>query len=182
MKQEVCRTEAWRKPAMKQPLDPLTAAEIIQISSLLKAQAANQGLHFKYINIIEPPKHELRSFILAERNGDSSHPRPARRASVLYYHRGTSDLFLAMVNVDLNHVESVQQLESRLHAQADVDEILAMRKLCLQHPRVLEAIKRFKIPDHMKVACDTWPYGRDSEDNHPRYVQVRALLKTNPSH
>ena len=178
MKQEVFQTEVWRKPvdAAKHPLDPLTAAEIVQISSLLKARAGNQSLHFKYINIHEPPKHEVRSFVLAERNGTSNPTPPPRRASVLYYHRGTSDLFLAMVNVDLSEIESVQQLESHFHAQADIDEIIAMRDLCLQHPRVLEAIEHFKIPNGMKVVCDPWPYGRDSADNHPRYLQARSLI------
>jgi primary-amine oxidase len=163
--------------AQKHPLDPLTSEEIIQVSALLKTQGAGKehGLHFKAIGIIEPPKSKLRAFLSAERNG----PKPnhlLRRASALFYHRGTSDLFLAEIDLCLNVIDKIDKLASRIHAQADIDEAILMRDLCLQHPTVLEAIKKFKIPEDLTVVCDTWPYGRDHGEEFPRSVQVKFFL------
>jgi hypothetical protein len=39
-------------------------------------------------------------------------------------------------------------------------------------------LRKFKLPEDMDVVCDGWPYGRDSEDDLPRYVQVRVLYST----
>jgi primary-amine oxidase len=102
--------------------------------------------------------------------------RPPRIASALYYHRGTSDLFLSRVDLDKGSVEAVQRLDPQFHGQADMDEAIRLRDICLKHPKVLEKVKRFKLPDQLALVCDTWPYGRDSEDQHPRYVQVSETL------
>jgi hypothetical protein len=59
-----------------------------------------------------------------------------------------------------------------LHGQNDIDEVVELRDKCLSDPKVLEQLKKFKISEHLEVVCDTWPYGRDSEDNLPRYIQV----------
>lgn len=158
-------------PPSKHPLDPLAPSEVSQISSLLKKLSPDHSLHFKIINIDEPPKAQLRAYLKAERSGSPLPPLP-RRASALYYHRGTSHLFKATVNVDKSTVELVEQLDSHFHGQADGNEILEMRDACLSNPKVLERIEAYKLPPHLKVVCDTWPYGRDSEDQHPRYVQV----------
>jgi len=153
------------------PLDPLTADEIAQVAILVRSRGAGESLHFKAISIIEPPKHALRAFLSAERKGQSP-TLPARCASALYYHRGTANRFLAKGNRKLNSVENVKQLDSHFHGQNDFDEAIKMRDTCLEHPKVLEAIKKFKLPEGLTVVCDTWPYGRDSQDNHPRLVQV----------
>lgn len=158
----------------KHPLDPLTAAEIGQVSTLLKTQGPGKeyGIHFKAIGIIEPPKSKLRAFLSAERDGLKPTPLP-RRASSLFYHRGTSDLFLAEVDLSINKIDTIKQLESRIHAQADIDEAVMMRDLCLQDAKVLEAIEKFNIPGDLTVVCDTWPYGRDHGEEFPRSVQAR---------
>lgn len=155
----------------KHPLDPLTADEILQVSSLLKARTPEKTLHFKIIAIIEPPKAQLREFLIAERNGRVQ-PKPPRKASSLYYHLGTADLFLAEVNLESNSVQSIKKLAPELHGQADIDEAMALRDACLKHPKVLETIMKFQLPEHLEVNCDPWPYGRDSEKKLPRYVQV----------
>ena len=157
----------------KHPLDPLTADEILKVSALLKAHSPKQSLHFKIITIIEPPKTQLRPFLKAERNG-AIKENLTRKASSLYYHRGTADLFLAEVNLDSNSVESVKKLDPQFHGQNDIDESNGLRIACLRHPKVLEEIKKFKLPEHLEVVCDPWPYGRDSEKHLPRYVQVSS--------
>jgi primary-amine oxidase len=166
-------------PAPKHPLDPLTSEEIIRVSTLLKTQGPGKdhGIHFKAIGIIEPPKSKLREFLSSERKGIRPSPLP-RRASALFYHRGTSDLFLAEVDLRVYRIDKIQQLESRIHAQADIDEAIMMRDICLSHPTVLEAINKFKIPKDLTVVCDTWPYGRDHGEVFPRSVQV-SIYSTN---
>jgi primary-amine oxidase len=161
--------------ASKHPLDPLTADEIIQVSSLLKAKSPDKSLHFKIITILEPLKAQLRPFLIAERNGGTQ-SRPARKASSLFYHLATADLFLAVVNLDTNSMESIKKLAPELHGQNDIDESMALRDACLSHPKVLVEIKKFKLPEHLEVVCDPWPYGRDSEKNLPRYVQVQYWI------
>ena len=164
-------------PEQKHPLDPLTSDEIVQVSALLKTKGLGkeQGLHFKAISIIEPPKWKLRDFLIGERKGLNPVPLP-RRASSLFYHRGTSYLFFAEIHLGLNRIDKIEQFPSRIHAQADIDEAISMRDLCLQHPKVLEAIKKFKIPEDLTVVRDTWPYGRDHGEEFPRSVQVRSSL------
>jgi primary-amine oxidase len=164
--------------ASKHPLDPLTADEILQVSSLLKSKTPEKSLHFKIITIIEPPKAQLRPFLIAERNG-SVQSKLSRKASSLYYHLGTADLFFAVVNLDTNSVGKINKLAPKLHGQNDIDESMGLRDACLKHPKVLEAIKKFKLPEHLEVACDPWPYGRDSEKNLPRYVQVGSKQSLN---
>jgi primary-amine oxidase len=164
--------------ASKHPLDPLTADEILEVSSLLKAKSPDKNLHFKIITIIEPPKAQLRPFLIAERNG-SPQSKPPRKASSLYYHLGTANLFLAEVNLDSGSVETIKKLAPELHGQNDIDESMALRDACLSHSKVLAEIKKFKLPEHLEVACDPWPYGRDSEKNLPRYVQVSSEQSPN---
>jgi primary-amine oxidase len=85
-------------------------------------------------------------------------------------------MFLATINIFENFVKEIKQIESHFHGQADVDEILDMRDACLKQPEVIEAIEKYQLPDHLKVVCDSWPYGRDSDDHHPRYVQVCNII------
>ncbi|KAI9729382.1 MAG: hypothetical protein M1834_006906 [Cirrosporium novae-zelandiae] len=162
------------------PLDPLTASEVIQISTLLKNKESQHSLHFKFINIIEPPKKQLVPYLTAERSGSSHRPLLERRANALYYHRGTADLFLAQINLSTKRIEHIELLDKRYHAQGDIDELVVIRDLCLKHPKVLEEIKRFKLPEGTEVVCDTWSYGRDNGDMGHRLIQC-YLYTRNPS-
>lgn len=160
---------------MVHPLDPISPAEIKQIAGLVKAHHTGKSLHFKHTALIEPPKTQLRKFLIAERNG-SQPSSLARRGTALYYERGTANLYLATVNLDTQRVEDSQKLDSSYHAQADPDEARSLRDACVAHPRVIEEIRKYKLPEGYLVDCDTWPYGRENAENHPRYVQVRKLL------
>ncbi|CAG8954299.1 hypothetical protein HYFRA_00005920 [Hymenoscyphus fraxineus] len=167
----------------KHPLDPLSAAEILQISSLIKEVSPDKSLHFKLISLLEPPKVLLREFLKAERNASgafsTSGPSLARRAESLYYHRGTSDLVHVTVNLDLGKLEGVKKVEGHFHAQADIDEILEMREVCLRDETVKEQVRAFRLPEGMKVVCDTWPYGRDNNTQTPRFVQCYLFAERN---
>ncbi|KZF19168.1 hypothetical protein L228DRAFT_215185 [Xylona heveae TC161] len=153
------------------PLDPLAAVETIQAAQLLKGHATGSSLHFKYITIAEPPKNVLRAYLAAERTGKADLPHIPRRASALYYLRGTAELYLAKVNLDDETVDSVEKLPEFFHAQADIDELIVMKDACLQHPRVRAEIERFRLPKGTTVVCDLWPYGRDTGGTSRRMIQ-----------
>lgn len=138
------------------PLDPLKREEVTQISDLVKQHEQGQNVHFKHIAIIEPPKALLRDYLAKERAGSKDASSLPRRASALYYHRGTSDLFLAFVNLSSQKVEKLEKLDSRYHAQADIDEIIMMRDICLSHPKVLEAVEKLQLPPGSILVADTW--------------------------
>ncbi|KAH8895610.1 putative copper amine oxidase [Thozetella sp. PMI_491] len=159
------------------PLDPLTPTEIATVAALITGLNPENNIHFKNIVLIEPPKAELRKFLAAERNGSFLPPTPTRRASSLYYRRQTADLYLASVNLDMAKVEKVEKLDSKYHGQADMDEVIEVRDKCLSHPKVIERIKQYGLPNDMVVVCDTWPYGRDSEEMDKRLAQCYLYAK-----
>lgn len=121
------------------PLDPLTATEILLVSNLLKSSYPSKRLHFKIITILEPPKALLRPYLIAERSSSpSTAPTPLPRiASALFYHLGTSDLFLAEVNVRTSKIEKCEKLAKGLHGQNDMDEVIELRDACLSDERVV---------------------------------------------
>ncbi|KAK9771660.1 putative Amine oxidase [Seiridium cardinale] len=162
------------------PLDPLSPAEISVAAKIIKSHNPEGSVHFKNITLIEPPKKELRKFLAAERTGKAA-PLPARRVSALYYHRGTADLFCATVNLETEKVDGVEQLNSRYFGQVDMDEVVEVRDKCLNHPKVVERIRNYGLPDNFVVVCDTWPYGRDSEKLGRRLSQC-FLYARNGSH
>lgn len=158
------------------PLDPLTAAEITATAKLIQSVNPKGSVHFKNISLLEPAKRELRQYLAAERNNaflsSGAFPAVTRRASSLYYHRDTTDLFLAVVNLTTPGVEKIEKLEEGYHGQADMDEVLEVRAKCLSNPRVVERIKLYGLSDELEVVCDTWPYGRDTDDFTRRLAQV----------
>jgi Cu2+-containing amine oxidase len=71
------------------PLGPLSAQEIARSSSLIKGLwPKNTDCHFKVITLLEPAKAVLIPYLKSEREGHSP-PSLDRRATILYYLRGT---------------------------------------------------------------------------------------------
>lgn len=159
------------------PLDPLTPAEINAASAIVKQHETGKDVHFKNIELLEPTKRQLRPYLRAERHGAPiGSSQLGRRVSALYYHRGTADLFRAVVNLGERRIEDVQRLDGRYHGQADMDEVVEVRDRCLKHPEVVARIAKFELPDDFTVVCDTWPYGRDSAEKSRRLAQVRDMI------
>ena len=157
------------------PLDPLTSEEIIETSRLVRIRFPGRSLHFKAIAITEPPKKQLVKYLAAECSGYSDLPKLVRRSNALFFPRGTTELYAVDVNLSTSTVEKVEQLGPGFYPQADVDEIIKMRDVCLSHPRVLEAARKFGLPEGTILACDTWPFGRQNDEERRRLVQVRSL-------
>ncbi|KAH7127907.1 copper amine oxidase [Dactylonectria estremocensis] len=163
------------------PLDPLTAGEIIAAAKLIRTRNQGKGVHFKNITLIEPPKKDLRKFLAAERNGTTSPITLARRASALYYQKEgetlTADLFVATVDLGASAIGHVEKLDTRYYGQADMDEVVEVRDKCLSHPKVIERITKYRLPENLEVVCDTWPYGRDSDELNGRLAQCFLYAK-----
>ncbi|KIV98846.1 uncharacterized protein PV09_09417 [Verruconis gallopava] len=159
------------------PLDPLTALEINSAAALLKEHESGNSIHFKNIELLEPAKKQLKKYLRDERLGIKHGSDLARRVSVLYYYRGTAKLFRAVIDLSARSIEEIQSLNPRYHGQADMDEVLEVRDVCINHPKVIERIKRFKLPESFTVVCDTWPYGRDSAAATRRLAQCFLYAK-----
>ncbi|RMJ13101.1 hypothetical protein BHE90_004937 [Fusarium euwallaceae] len=162
---------------MHHPLDPLSPAEIAVVATLVKSSQPEGAVHFKNITLVEPPKSETRRFLAAERKGATGSVKPTRRASTLFYHRRTVDLFLATVNLDASRLEQVEKLDEKYHGHADMDEVIEVRDTCLRHPAVKARIDRYELPDNFTVVCDTWPYGRDTGGKLRRLAQCFLYAK-----
>lgn len=78
-----------QKTPQQHPLGPLTATEIRQSSSLIKALwPSSTNIQFKAITLQEPNKAELVPFLDAEHAGKQT-PTIDRRSFVNYYLRNT---------------------------------------------------------------------------------------------
>ncbi len=77
------------KAVASHPLAPLSASEIANAASIVKASwPAHTDLHFKVITLQEPPKAEVLPYLEAEHAGNPL-PRVSRKAFVNYYIRNT---------------------------------------------------------------------------------------------
>lgn len=78
-----------KKTGLSHPLGPLTADEISQSSTLIRAQwPEGTGFIFKVLTLLEPPKAELVPYLEAERAGQT--PKSIdRKSQVVYYLRTT---------------------------------------------------------------------------------------------
>jgi primary-amine oxidase len=80
------------KASPQHPLGPLTANEISESATLIKALwPSNTNIQFKTITLQEPTKAELLPFLEAEHAGRQTHVIE-RRSFVVYYLRNTVSL------------------------------------------------------------------------------------------
>lgn len=54
----------------------------------------------------------------------------------------------------------------------------------LNHHKVLDAVKKLKLPEDVIIACDPWMYGadRDSNENTPKYLQSLVYCRAPNNH
>lgn len=77
------------KRASTHPFAPLSSTEITAAADLVRAQwPQGTDLHFKTLNLQEPPKAEVVPHLEAESNGQTF-TAPPRKAFVTYYIRKT---------------------------------------------------------------------------------------------
>lgn len=159
------------------PLGPLSASEITQSSSLIKASwPEGTECHFKIITLLEPAKAELMPYLVAERAGKTPLDID-RRAFVVYSFRGTHNVHEAVVNLTKNTVESNAKLGPFQHANSDGEEIMAVEKTLLAHPEVQAEIAKLKLPEGTQIVIDPWIYGADGvkDESGKFYDDLRVM-------
>ncbi|TGO73773.1 hypothetical protein BELL_0332g00030 [Botrytis elliptica] len=150
-----------KKTTLEHPLGPLTAAEILQSSQIIKSSwPAEVTLQFKSITLEEPKKAELVPFLAAEHSG-SALPKIDRRSFVVYYIKNTDKLHEAIVNLSAGQVESNVRLGPNVHSGADSEELVAVELIALEDEGVKAAIAKLQLPEGTVVVCDPWIYGSD---------------------
>ncbi|KAL7785640.1 copper amine oxidase [Trichoderma ceciliae] len=158
------------------PFDPIRADEITLAADILKAALPDTSLRFKVIEVQEPVKKDVIPYLEAERTGQPLPPPPPRLV-FSYLHRLDTHAFLkAVVNLDSKTVTSLEQLPGHIQGPVDVDEMIGLETVCLQHPRVIEEIAKLQLPDGVTVCTDPWIYGTDDETESRRLVQFYMFI------
>ncbi|KIX93918.1 uncharacterized protein Z520_10255 [Fonsecaea multimorphosa CBS 102226] len=153
------------------PLDPLSANDIQATAALIKSKYADGAVHFKSISIVEPPKKILLPYLAAERAGGSVLPHLPRKTQAVWFLRGSSDFFCALVNLDTSQVEQLTSLGKTGYPNFDEEEVAELRRIVPEHPQVKEALKKLELPEGTEVVCNTWSYGCENDLETKRMVQ-----------
>ncbi|MEZ5923643.1 MAG: primary-amine oxidase [Hyphomicrobiaceae bacterium] len=173
MQQRAAATSGKAKTTLRDPLAPLTEAEIIRAAALVReAHDLGRGMRFETIELAEPaPASRARS----------SGKAPPRRAFIATYDTATSRLFEAVVDLDKGRLDSWTE---RKHAFPRIgpDEFLDAEKLALADPRFVKALKRRGITDLSLVCCDPWSTGRGvlGRGESRRLVQTIVWVRKRP--
>ncbi|KAM0228999.1 hypothetical protein ACHAPO_010274 [Fusarium lateritium] len=157
------------------PLDPATAEEIEQATTIVKQFFYGIPLHFKAVGLDEPPKRELVAYLEAEHSGAPLPALPRRIFAMWYIHR-TPRLFEAVVDITNGKIESYQELPRDFHGPVDRAEMNEAAEVVMADPRVRKEIERLKIDD-TTVVLDPWDYGVDGEETQERHTQVFMYIR-----
>lgn len=138
------------------PLDPVTTTEIIAASKLIRKKYASTKVRFQQIELQEPPKSELKSYIEAERLGQTPTETPARvlRAYVWVYADADAskvELHKIHVNLTLGTIQNDEWLPDTVQAPIHFEEMIGLEQICLKHPAVQKEIERLHIPTGFRV-------------------------------
>ncbi|KAF4947686.1 hypothetical protein FSARC_13903 [Fusarium sarcochroum] len=161
------------------PFDPLRADEINTAVKVLGAALKDVPLRFKTIDIQEPRKAEVIPFIEAERLGAAFPPHPDRIAYVLLHRMDTRAFMKGLVNVTRNSVVSLKELGSDVQGPADIDELIEIEQICLNHPDVLKEVEKLKLPKGVTICNDPWGYSTDDPNERRRLYQCYMYIVPN---
>ncbi|KAI1379742.1 putative copper amine oxidase [Hypoxylon crocopeplum] len=159
------------------PLDPITPDEIRQTARLLKAHFPEDSLHFKSIALIEPPKSNLRAYLVSERGGREDLPQLDRCTEATFFLRGKEEFYFARLSLQQQTVTNIEPLPAGFFPNGDADEVRSMRETCLNHPAVQAELKKLKLPEGTHVVCTTWPFGRDDGEKMKRTIQCYLFCR-----
>ncbi|KAJ5620289.1 hypothetical protein N7510_004273 [Penicillium lagena] len=159
------------------PFDPLRPEEIHLAADLIRASFRDIPLRFKTIEVQEPVKNDVIPLIEAERRGRALNaPRPARLV-FSYFHRLDTGAFLkTLLNLNDRSVVSLKELPKEVQGPVDVDELIDIEKVCLEHHKVLKEIEKMKLPPGMTVCTDPWIYGTDEDTESRRLFQCYMYI------
>ena len=145
-------TPAARKlPPRRHPLDPLDAAEITVVATVLRAHFDfGADLLFETVELLEPPKETVRAHV----------PGTAieRKARFNVHRRGASGVWRGIVHVNLAKIVSVDFLADA-RPMVSPEEFLMVEDAAKADPEFREALRRRGIENLDLVCVDPWSAG-----------------------
>ena len=133
------------------PLAPLTQAEILKASEIVRTQAnIGHELCFEMIELNEPGKSSVRAF----KSGD-----PVKReARFNVYRKGGIGVWRGVVSIDEGRVVSLEHLPDK-RPMIMLEEFLEIESAVKGDPRFIEACAKRGISDMSLVCVDPWSAG-----------------------
>ena len=134
------------------PLEPLTPEEIVAAGDIVKADmAGGEGeLRFETIELMEPPKAEVRAF----KPGDPI----VRRARVHVYRTGRVGVWRLILSLSDDRIVSKEELPTA-RPMIQLEEFLEIEGAVKSDPRFIEACVKRGVTDMDLVCVDPWSAG-----------------------
>jgi primary-amine oxidase len=132
------------------PLDPLTAAQIREVATMLRRQRGVEPPRWRFasIELVEPPKE-----LLQDRDR-----WPTRQAQAVCWNREDGRAYRAVVSLAGAVVTGWEHLPG-VQPNVTVDEWHECDEMLRAHPRLVAALARRGITDISLVLTDVWAYG-----------------------
>ena len=154
--------EAGSTPALH-PLEPLTKDEISVVSAIVREDMAEVGeaLRFEMIELMEPPKAEVRSF----KPGQAFD----RKARVNVFRTGGIGVWRMTVSITDGKVLTKKHIPSA-RPMIQLEEFMEIEDAVKKDPRFIEACKKRGLTDMSLICVDPWSAGNfgveGEEDRH----------------
>ena len=143
------------------PLDPISPSELGRAAHTLRDKFHSMRLRFKLIDVIEPPKAQVLTYLESIRHGRTTASIPDRKARIYFHKESSPVLQKAVVNITLGTVDQVEELPDS-QGPVDYDEFEAVHDACNSHPEVLKEIAKLKLPTRYNLAHNA--QGRERRD------------------
>ncbi|KAI9924111.1 hypothetical protein MW887_007351 [Aspergillus wentii] len=153
------------------PFDPITPGEIQLAVRILEAAFPGVPLRQKRIDVQEPIKSEVVPYIEAERLRKPLPAKPTRLLFALFHRLDSGAFYKALINADSKSIVYAKELPREVQGPVDIDEMIDIEKLCMEHPAVKAEIEKLKLPPGMAVCNDPWMYGSDDPTETRRLFQ-----------
>ncbi|PLN76423.1 copper amine oxidase [Aspergillus taichungensis] len=153
------------------PFDPITPHEIRLVARILEAAFPGVALRYNRIDLHEPIKNDVVPYIEAERLRQPLPPRPARLLYSYFHRQDNGACYKSLVNADSKTVVSTKAIPEGVQVPVDIDELIDIERLCMEHPAVKAEIEKLKLPPGVTVCNDPWMYGSDNPNETRRLFQ-----------
>lgn len=163
------------------PFHPVKDYEIRLASKLVKdAYPASANVHFVQIDRVDPPKKDMKQYIVAEREGLPLPKIP--RILYLYYYTNTMEFNKALVNVTIGHIITKTQLPKVVIGPLLPDDMMEWEEYCNNHPAVKAEIAKLKLPSGYSVRNDPWIYATDDANETRPLIQFYMYVLAGNGH
>ena len=161
--------------SVSHPLEPLSAEEIAEASSIVKAQCGlGPRVRFETVVLQEPPKEVVQSF----QSGDAV----SRDAVVVILDNDAQATYEGVVSLHEQRVTSWEHVPG-VQPRVMFDEFAECEAAVRAHPEFLAALKKRGVTDPGLVMVDPWSagnYGFEDEEGR-RLVLARSFVRTSPT-